>query len=134
MTNILFTGAQETPYHKQRGTSKPVAKMKDGVIIKTYSSINEAARDNNIYSSNISDVIHGYHSQTHGYQWKYVGYDVPSDAKRKNRSKKKIESDRPCKVILEKAFQTKTSAQEFITNKNLSDAKIVFTRNRAKKQ
>lgn len=122
-TNILFKGEMEIPYHKTRGVAKPVAKMLNGEIVKIYHSINEAARDNNIYSSNISDVIHGRHSQTHGYQWKYVNYTMPHKDKK---------STRPCKIVFEKHFETKTHAAEFVQKNNLSGAKIVYTRNRDK--
>jgi hypothetical protein len=132
MTDILMKGAMETPYHKQRGTSKPVAKMKDGVVLKVYNSINEAARDNNIYSSNISDVVHGFHSQTHGYQWKYLDYNMPKGL-RKKQNKKKVElALKPCKVVLEKDFPTSYQAKDFIKEKSLTDAKIIITRNRKK--
>jgi len=132
MVDLLFKGEPETPYHKTRGLAKPVVKMKDGKIIKQYRSINEAARDNNIYSSNISDVIHGYHSQTHGYEWKYADYVMPKGLKKPK--KKNGVAIRQCKVMFEKKFESKTLASEFIKSKDLTDAKIVFTRNRDKKQ
>ena len=131
-TNVIIETPAEIPYHKQRGTSKPVVKIKDGVVIKTYRSINEAARDNNIYASNISDIIHGVCSSIHGYEWKYLDYEIPEGMKR--QSKKKISVNKQCKVIFEKLFENKILANEFIKEKNLTDAKIITTRNRSKKQ
>ena len=121
MSDILIQGSQELPYHKQRGAPKPVLQLKNGVVVNTYSSISEAARCNNISTSNISDVVHGFNNQTHGYEWKFADYTIPPELRRKRTSNPL----KPCRIVFEKDFESRFLAQGFIDqHKILKDAKI----------
>lgn len=51
--------------------SKPVQQLKDGVIIKTYPSIQEACRDGVFKKANIHAVCNGRRKKHGGYNWQY---------------------------------------------------------------
>ena len=52
--------------------SKPILKFSmTGEYLQTYSSLREAAKDNNISSSNISMVAHGKRRSAGGFYWRY---------------------------------------------------------------
>lgn len=51
---------------------KPIAQILNGVIINTYPSIHEAARQTNISLKLISRVCNNIRKQTHGYEFKFL--------------------------------------------------------------
>lgn len=64
-------------YNNNYGTKpsksfKPINKLaEDGTIIKSYSSVNDAAKDNDLEPSLISPVLTGRRKHAGGYRWEY---------------------------------------------------------------
>jgi hypothetical protein len=44
----------------------------DGILIKTYPSLKQAAEEVNISASNITNVCKGYQKTAKGYRWEYA--------------------------------------------------------------
>lgn len=57
---------------------KAVAKIENGVVVKTYSSITEAAKDVGGSTYNISSVCKGRRKTAYGYEWSYC-YNCGAD-------------------------------------------------------
>ena len=54
-----------------RDISKPVLQLKNGVIVKEYNSINEAAKINGFSPIAICKVCKGERKNHKGYMWRY---------------------------------------------------------------
>ena len=58
--------------HKKGKNTKPILQLTtDDVVVKEWASITEAAKSNNLYSQNISAVLHGRQSTCGGFKWQY---------------------------------------------------------------
>lgn len=55
---------------------KPVAKIKNGVVVETYPSVAEASRSNGYDSSNIFSCCAGRSNSAYGFNWKYIKDDL----------------------------------------------------------
>ena len=63
-----------TVLKKRKGQSeyKPIQQIKNGIIIASFQSINEAARKTGLWASAIRLVAYGKLNHTGGYQWKFI--------------------------------------------------------------
>ena len=53
-------------------TPRPVKQIKDGVVIRQFKSINEAARVIKAYDSNIRNAAAGKIKSAYGFEWEYA--------------------------------------------------------------
>ena len=62
----------------RENVKKPILKLKNDIVLETYSSIAEAARLNNLSPSNISATLRHKDGRTQcgGYQWKYANKNL----------------------------------------------------------
>lgn len=67
--NINYGQRTEKAMRKKR---KPVAQMKDGVIVEVFKSISEAARRTGCTDVEISRNCRGLCAGVKGYQWRYL--------------------------------------------------------------
>lgn len=76
--NLEWCTAKENVLHSVRLgrykgiNAKPVKQIKNGVCVKVWDSMQEAANGLNIYVSNISHCISGERETTGGYRWELV--------------------------------------------------------------
>lgn len=56
----------------QQGFKRPVHQIRDGVVVKTFNTIREAAKFIGIHESRISKVVRGVYKSAGGFQWKYA--------------------------------------------------------------
>lgn len=59
-------------YNKQYSSGKAVIQKKDGIVLKRFSCIKEAARDTGLNHSGISRCCNGIQNKYHGYEWEFV--------------------------------------------------------------
>lgn len=128
-------------YDKQRGITKPVLQIKDGVVINRFDSIVEAGRSTNILATSISDVCRGKNKTTGGYAWRYADYDMPE--KKKHTKFNGITALRtakkgPFKVVITELCNTEEDAKLLLNSIiktgtiNKKSARIIQTRNKRK--
>ena len=55
-----------------KATSKPINQIKNGVVINSFESINEASRITKIKAPHICEVLKGKRNTTMGYKWEYA--------------------------------------------------------------
>jgi len=68
--NIHYGTAIE---RQTKSRSKKIGKyLLDDTLVEIYESISDASRKNNIYTSNISKVLHKERITTGGFKWKYL--------------------------------------------------------------
>ena len=67
-----------TVLKKRKGQSeyKPIQQIKNGIIIASFQSINEAARKTGLWASAIRLVAYGKLNHTGGYQLKFIKYKI----------------------------------------------------------
>ena len=70
--NLTYNDLHHRRNNMNNKKSKQVMQIKDGKVIATYPSINEAARKLNCGSGNIVRCCKGEKKIAYGYQWKYV--------------------------------------------------------------
>lgn len=70
--NLLYNGLHHRRNNKNNRKSISVARMQGDRVDAIYPSLNEAARDVNGSSGNISQCCRGIKSNAYGYQWKYL--------------------------------------------------------------
>lgn len=79
-TNNNYNNLEWCDYHhnqlesKRLGLNKctKVNMIKDGILVKTFESISEAAKFNNTDRSSIFRCLNGKYKQNNGYTWKYA--------------------------------------------------------------
>lgn len=70
--NLTYNDLHHRRNNMNNKKSKQVMQIKDGKVIATYPSINEAARKLNCGSGNIVRCCKGEKKIAYGYQWKYA--------------------------------------------------------------
>ena len=70
--NLTYNDLHHRRNNMNNKKSKQVVQIKEGKVIATYPSINEAARKLNCGSGNIVRCCKGEKKIAYGYQWKYV--------------------------------------------------------------
>lgn len=140
MSETLFgiTRKEVKTYDKQKGITKPVLQIKDGIVINRFSSIVEAGRRTNILSTSISDVCRGKNKTTGGFSWKYAEYEMPKKEKTKTTKVSFISNVKkaPFKVVIAELCDTEEDAKTLLNSiiktgiirKN--SARILRTRNK----
>lgn len=92
--------------------SKPVAQYKDGVLIKTYNSVNDAARETNVCSSSISDVCTGERRTLYDCTWEFA-----------EPNKNKLINPIIIKTREDLETYVKNNKNEMIIENNMNDSK-----------
>ncbi len=57
---------------EERGQLKPVAAYKDGVLLKTWPCLKDAAKELNANVGNLRGAVNGKQATAVGYVWKYI--------------------------------------------------------------
>lgn len=70
--NLTYNNLHHRRNNINNKGSKPVCQIKDGVVINTFPSVNEAARQLNFRCGNISSCCTGRKKSAYGYQWSYI--------------------------------------------------------------
>lgn len=79
--NLEWTTSSENNLHKitlHAHLSRPIQKLdKDSLeVLKTYKSIANAAKDNNVHFTTVGNCVRGIKRTAAGFKWKYVDEDI----------------------------------------------------------